>query len=188
MPSLFPSWKNVVTPKALLMLSWEDIYARAKQIFQNRLHRDPTNEEINQLWSTIYHKGMYVEFEDFCRIVDRHCWEQCDKVDEANRVRVIETQITCIQEECQLSNKDEKLFADAFHEAVNERIDKVFKSLEHDMNTWQRTKGVTGKIYQKIRQTEFIERFVNVYVEDSDHRNNGFLQVYGWEVVPEENQ
>lgn len=69
----FPNWENMPEPEALLTLSWEDIYDIAKNISQDRLQRDPTQEDIKKIFNIICQKGMNAESETFWSIIDIRC-------------------------------------------------------------------------------------------------------------------
>lgn len=81
MPQIESSeWTDMPEPKSMLTLSWEDIYSIAEDISQNELQRNPTQEEIKELFSIISQRGMDPESGMFWGTVEVSCQEYYDNL------------------------------------------------------------------------------------------------------------
>ena len=68
----FPEWNDMPKSHPMLTLSWEDVYAQAKNESQKKFNRDPTRDEVDKIFEIIKNHGMDAEFDTFWDTVDRH--------------------------------------------------------------------------------------------------------------------
>ena len=78
--SCFPEWKDMPESQAIVTLSWEDVYYKAEPITQEEFGRDPTKDEIKELFHHILHKGIDMEDGTFWGSVEVLCQEYYDEV------------------------------------------------------------------------------------------------------------
>lgn len=76
----FPDWKDMPESQPIVTLSWEDIYDKAEVITQEKFQRNPTQEEIKELFDHILQKGMDMEDGTFWSTVEYYCQEYYDEV------------------------------------------------------------------------------------------------------------
>ena len=77
----FPKWENMPESQPIVTLSWEDIYYKAEPVTQEEFKRNPTQEEIKELFDFIHHKGMDMEDGTFWGTVEVYCQEYYGEVD-----------------------------------------------------------------------------------------------------------
>ena len=73
--SKIPSWDDMPKPAPLIVLSWEDIYPYARNSARERFDRDPTKEEIREIFRMIERKGMDCEDGTFWSTVEYYTSE-----------------------------------------------------------------------------------------------------------------
>lgn len=73
------NWKGMPKPKAIAVLSWEDIYCVAQQITQDNWKRDPTKEEVIAIFDDIGN-DMDCEHDTFNSMVENACDEFYDEL------------------------------------------------------------------------------------------------------------
>ncbi len=64
-----PNFEGMPEPHAILTLSWEDIWPSAQTYTQDHWKRDPTAQEIKEIFQYIIHKGLDCEDGTFWSIV-----------------------------------------------------------------------------------------------------------------------
>lgn len=66
-----PDWKNMPDSECLLRKSWEDFYPSAQQITQDKWKRDPTPDEISDIFEKCH--DMDCENDSYWGRVDATC-------------------------------------------------------------------------------------------------------------------
>ena len=78
---IFPKWPDMPKSVPMIELSWEDIYENAKDITQDRFKRNPTKEEIKELFNIIEHKGLDAESGTFWATISVRCSTYYDGIE-----------------------------------------------------------------------------------------------------------
>jgi hypothetical protein len=74
-------WVGMPESQPIVTLSWEDIYYTAKSIAQEECKRNPTQEEIKELFDIMLHKGINMSDEVFRVTIKVYCQKYYDEVD-----------------------------------------------------------------------------------------------------------
>ena len=80
-PSIMPEWKRMPKPKALLTVSWEDVYLTARDLTISRLGRDPLRKEISDIFCGIGHASFSPESSTLWSFIEYHVGEYYNNVE-----------------------------------------------------------------------------------------------------------
>lgn len=67
------TWKDMPQAVAILTLSWEDIVPTATQITQSKWKRNPTEDEIKEIFEHVAHRGLDCESGTYWTLIEVEC-------------------------------------------------------------------------------------------------------------------
>ena len=83
--SAIPSWDGMPKSKPILVLSWEDIYPYARDNAREYLGREPTKDDVRDIFERIDRVGMDSETDSFWGVVGFHTDEYYSNLSKQTR-------------------------------------------------------------------------------------------------------
>lgn len=80
-PPIMPEWKRMPKPKALLTVSWEDVYLTARNLTRARFGRDPRRKEIRFVFDEIGYANFSPESSTLWSFIEYHVGEYYGSVE-----------------------------------------------------------------------------------------------------------